>query len=212
MAEKKFTKKIGYDNLLDYDPVNGILKYGSYEFFASDLIDPVNYQLNFDDYKEQKSNVYLGTLGGIATRSLNRLDPNYEKTLRTDFDKAIKSGSYSFNDKGRPQGPISLSTLASGNANKPFIDYGFERPRIGLADIANIPTQESVQFRKLKQLGPDSYEVQEFRIPNTVDFVDKIAAKSSNIYRNASQDRAILAQNQQDQRNRRQGAAATKLG
>lgn len=73
-------------------------------------------------------------------------------------------------------------------------------------------TKKPKLFRQLTKLGSDTYEVTDFAIPDDVGFVDKIAERSTSIYRGASQDRDILKQNQQDSKNRRQGAASTTLG
>lgn len=203
MAEKKFTKKVGYDDLLDYDPENGILSYGGYEFFASDLITPKVTKLSFDEYKKQ----YRAQGGGGMATAVYA--GHTDDVIRKQFEAQIKAGSIKF-EEYRPQGISGLIDVANSKQRIAFNNTGGIN---GLGGLVKYGNESQPTFRTTKNLGADTYEFSDYLIPGSVDFVDKIAARSLTIYNSAAnQNNDILQQNRADSDNRKKGSASTVLG
>jgi hypothetical protein len=202
MADKKFNQKGGYQNLLDIDTKNGIVKYGSYEFFLKDLgVTPQSHVLTFDDYKKS---VKAAGVGALSLQG--KLD---EKTMRENFDKKI-AGLIANDGYGAiaPITPVKdYKSPFSGPEKTNFLNPGGDAHNTIATVGYNKP---STSFHTVTKLGDGSYSVDQYSIPQGVDFINKIATMSAGIKTGVSSD--LLAQNQADAKAKRQGQAATVLG
>lgn len=176
MADKKFTNKVGLDNLLDFDPINGILKYGSYEVFAKDVgVAPTRTEYNFDEWwKTQNAGQF-----GAAAVSMAPLTGSERERQLSAFEASVMDGSIGTQDKQ------------------------------GTADMYGSPAVKQSPVRNVQRLGPDSFAVETYNIPNTVDLVNKIGERAQGLKYQG--DDGALLQNQSDAKSRRQGRASTVL-
>jgi hypothetical protein len=204
MADKKFTEKVGRDGLIDFDPVNGIMRYGSYEVFAKDIgVTPARHEITFDDYLDA-SKSKGGGMASLAAKALVPPTPEQTKQIRSQFEADVTSGRFG------PQKQSGTSFSMSGvTTNKPayvfqeenrlsqILDAGLKRPK--------------TTFRNVQKLGPDSFAVDIYDFGgDQYDLVNKIGERAQGLSRTGS-DSAVLQQNQQDAKARRQGRASTVL-
>lgn len=203
MAEtpKKFTQKVGYQNALDFDPVNGILKFGSYEMFAKDLgIKPQRSEFSFKDYlaAARPAGVASG-MGASSIAPQAPLSPQEEKRLRAQFEADVQSGAF----RANPQAGNVVSTSFGGIPSyAPKYEY------------STTPPFSAGTVRNVQRLGPDTFAVDTYTIPSDQDtgynLLNQISAKAAGM--NVRRDDALLRQNKQDASLRRQGAGSTVLG
>jgi hypothetical protein len=194
MAEtpKKFTQKVGYQDALDFDPVNGIVKFGSYEMFAKDLgIKPITSKVTFDDYLKAQ------TPSGGAFSQLLSTQPVNKDAMRKQFEADVMSGAFT---GAKPQ------NMAASIIPTPAGEPAFKVP------AAAKPTNE---VRNVQRLGPDSFSVDTYVIPNDenegYNLLNQISARAAGL-KTSRRDTTLLAQNRQDSSLRRQGSASTVLG
>jgi hypothetical protein len=199
MAAKKFTEKIGREGLVDFDPVNGIMKYGSYEVFAKDLgITPARHEITFDDYLEASKPKFGPATLAVMPRTKAQTD-----NLRAQFEADLASGVFGPVEHK----PTDLSSRFSSDVPR----YGFtNRPSGGnLSEIAR-PISPPATYRNVQKLGPDSFAVEVYDFTtDQYDLVNKIGERASGL--RAGSDDAALKQNQSDAKARRQGRASTVL-
>lgn len=197
---KNFTDKAGYGGLLDFDPANGIVKYGSYEAYLTQLVAPSSTSIiSFDDWAANWRR--QNGQSGLASARLGGVD---QDQLRQLFTKSMVSGP--LQDQ-----PRKLNILDSANS----ATLG-PAPIGDLSTIASKPTEYTtaptgrVGYRQVKNLGGDRYEVSDYFVPSGVDFVNKLAESGTQLSQSMRDD-DLLKQNQQDAANRRQGAGSTVL-
>jgi hypothetical protein len=199
MAAKKFTEKIGREGLVDFDPVNGIMKYGSYEVFAKDLgITPARHEITFDDYLEASKPKF-----GPATLAVMPRTKAATDKLRAQFEADLASGVF---------GPVEHKPTDLSSR------FSSDVPRFG---FTNNPAEDSLlkiskplggptTFRNVQKLGPDSFAVEVYDFANDqYDLANKIGERASGL--RAGYDDAALKQNQSDALSRRKGRASTVL-
>lgn len=192
---KRFTQKVGYENALDFDPVNGVVKFGSYEAFIKDLgIAPKRQEYNFQDYLKNVTALGTGTrqLAGLSTA-------DREKALRAQFESDVNAGTV---------------------PDAPRVDqYGraLRENRTGPMGGYSNPAPAAPTFRQVSRLGPDSFAVESYEIPSdqTAGFnlLNEISRRASGLSKSvkANRNNDALRQNQQDAAAQRQGRAATVL-
>jgi hypothetical protein len=191
-APKKFTEKVGYQGALDFDPVNGIVKFGRYEMFAKDLgITPVSTKVTFDDYLKAQ------TPTGGAFSQLLSTQPVNRDAMRKQFEADVMSGAFT-----GYQPPNMAASIIPTPAGEP----AFKVPA---------PAKVTNEVRNVQRLGPDTFSVDTYVIPNDQDkgyeLLNQISARAGGT-RQVRRDSALLSQNRQDASLRRQGAGSTVLG
>jgi hypothetical protein len=199
MAAKKFTEKIGREGLVDFDPVNGIMKYGSYEVFAKDLgITPARHEITFDDYLEASKPKFGAATLAVMPRTKAETD-----RLRTQFEADLASGVFG----PVKNNPTDISSMFSTDVPR----FGFtNRPAAGSLLKTGAPIGPPTTFRNVQKLGPDSFAVEEYDFANDqYDLANKIGERASGL--RAGSDDAALKQNQSDAMARRKGRASTVL-
>lgn len=199
MAEqpKNFSQKAGYQGLLDFDPVNGILKYGSYEAFAKDMgVAPKREEFDFNDYLQALQPGVSASIAGTMT-------PKMRQQYMDRFMNDLQAGRIYY---GQQSG-----SLPGGAPSKPQLIVQDAAPAFGTVNMNPITQYQSAPrnaARNVVNLGGDKFAVDTYDIPNNVDFINKFTERAVGATR---QDNALLRQNQQDAVLRRQGAASTVL-
>lgn len=194
---KRFTQKVGYENALDFDPVNGVVKFGSYEAFIKDLgIAPKRQEYNFQDYLKNVTALGTGTrqLAGLSTA-------DREKALRSQFERDVNAGTV-------PEAPQrnQYTGVAIPRENRTGPIGGYSNP-----------APAAPAFRQVSRLGPDSFAVDSYTIPSDqtagMDLLNEITRRASGLSKSVKANRSndALRQNQQDAAAQRQGRAATVL-
>lgn len=195
-ALKKFTQKAGYEKALDFDPVNGIVKFGAYEAFVTDLgIKPTRQEYNFKDYLKATAGI-----GSTATREFAYLSAaDKEKQLRESFERDVMAGTVPAVPKSNQYTGVAIQRE---NRTGPIGAYGNTAPA-------------PASYRKVTKLGPDSFAVDTYAIPDDqtagYNLLNDISSRASNMSKQLRSGTYALRQNQQDSRLRRQGAASTIL-
>lgn len=200
---EKSWQQAGYKGLLDFDPNNGIVRYGDYEVFASDLgIKPKTQTITFDDYRRAQDPRAQFAFG-VASRALNPLSPQEEAKMRAQFDTAVEKG-------WRPtKAPITSPGIFNGlgGGSRDMNSLGAISPTtLGFMNNAG---SNDFGFTSIKKLG-DDYVVNSYQIPMNVELLNTISDRAAGI-KQITADTDVLRQNQQDQANRRRGAGSTML-
>lgn len=196
MAQKKFTQKAGYENALDFDPENGIVKFGSYEAFVKDLgIKPQREEFKYQDYLKNVTSL------GTATRELAGMtSADRDKKMREQFERDVTAGTV---PKAPERAQYTGVAIPRENRTGPIGGY-------------SNPAPAAPSFRKVERLGPDSFAVEEYSIPNDqvkgYELLNEISRRASGLARSGQRpNNDALRQNQQDAAARRQGRASTVL-
>lgn len=197
MADKRFTQKVGYENALDFDPVNGVVKFGSYEAFVKDLgISPQRQEYNFQDYLKNVTTLGTGTRQLAGLSSADR-----DKALRAQFERDVMAG-----------------TVPDAPKTNQFTGVALAREDRTGPRFATLPTpQAGPSFRQVSRLGPDSFAVDSYEIPSDqnagMNLLNEITRRASGLSKSvkANRNNDALRQNQQDAAAQRQGRAATVL-
>lgn len=194
---KRFTQKVGYENALDFDPVNGVVKFGSYEAFVKDLgIAPQRQEYKFQDYLKNVTALGTGTrqLAGLGTA-------DREKALRAQFERDVNAG-----------------TVPEAQDYNQYTGAAMKREsQTGLVSGYRNSQPAPPAFRQVSRLGPDSFAVDSYEIPSdqTAGFnlLNEISRRAVGLSKSvkANRNNDALRQNQQDAAAQRQGRAATVL-
>lgn len=197
MAEirKRFTQKVGYENALDFDPVNGVVKFGSYEAFVKDLgIAPQREEFKYQDYLKNVTSL------GTATRELAGMtSADRDKKMREQFERDVNAGTV-------PKAPRvdQFGRELRENRTGPIGGY-------------SNPAPAAPSFRQVSRLGPDLFAVDSYEIPSDqvkgYELLNEISRRAAGLSKSvqANRNNDALRQNQQDANARRQGRAATVL-
>lgn len=221
MADKKFTQKVGYQDSLEFDPINGIMKYGNYEAYASELgVKPQSKKVTLDDYIAAVQKASQPSVMGAATANIfggqvndqqrNRYRPQFEAYMDSFF-----GGGNGRTIKNEPN--TAFGGFGSNNRNpneQDLFGVGYSGPDIlGRFNDQNNEKNFS-RVSAAKKLGADEYEIVTYDIAKDQDagfgLLNQINNRAAQLSRvKVSND--ALRQNQQDAANRRQGRAATVI-
>ena len=164
------TVKAGYDNSLDFDPASGIIKYGSYEFFANQVVTPTVQKLTIDNYLESKNYRAMqnAPVMGLANKLYGVNTPvKPDSKTYAEFEKAVTSGAFRGFDKAAFE-------------NRSTIDQDFNIKKQGWADFSGNAVRE---YNKLED---GSFEVKNYAIPSDINFVNELNKKAVNLNANAA--------------------------
>lgn len=213
MAEmrKRFTQQAGYQNALDFDPVNGIVKFGNYEAFVTQLVKPTSQQFKFDDYLAALDPL---SGSGMATQSMaTSKTPAEIAKLKEQFLSDLSGGRLSYTTEPANTGSAITSNQALPATTKPRLvigGTGSGLPWAGAPSDNGTPAA----FRKVIDLGNGTYGVDTYGIPDDQEagynLLNKLSAASLGIGQ-VRRDTALLAQNKADAALKRQGAGSTVL-
>ena len=175
-------QKTGYQNLLDFDPVTGVIKYGAYEVFANQV--GVNKQVkkfNFNSFKHSLLS------SNTSPRTNQKPDSALSKQFATDIQNNNLSPNTSNNredkeDKRENQSPMALLTAIATEYNP---------------------------FSQVNKIDDDNYEVSSYHIPQDVDFINKLGQAAQGL--RITTDKDLLKEQKQTSDARRQGAGTTQL-
>lgn len=221
MADKKFTQKVGYQDSLEFDPINGIMKYGNYEAYASEMgVKPQSKKVTLDDYiaSVQKS-AQSGPMGIAASNMfMGQITEQQRKQYRPQFEAYMDSFFGGGNGRAIKNEPnTAFGGIGSINTNpngQDLFGVGYSGTDIwGRLDDQNKEKNFS-RVSAAKKLGADEYEIVTYDIAKDQDagfgLLNQINNRAAQLSRvKVSND--ALRQNQQDAANRRQGRAATVI-
>lgn len=181
-------QKTGYQNLLDFDPITGVIKYGAYEVFANQF--GVNKQVtkyNYDDYKKS----FTGS--DIASRINQKPDADMRKQFASD----VQNNNLSMNN--------NIAGFLNGDNGKYLrnSDDGPFTPGKSTKQTADN------QFNQVSKIDDNNYEVSSYQIPQDVDFINKIGQAAHGL--RITTDKDLLKEQKQTSDAQRQGAATTQL-
>lgn len=155
----------GYQNALQFDAGSGIIKYGRYEFFANQVVAPKKSTLTFDSYVESKAprQSILSQFAG----QLYRPTEAQTQQMRVDFAKDVQSGAF------------------TGYAKTPPTSSGQNGGNVGMFDFKELSGRNDPSFREVIQVDANTFEVNNYKIPGDIDFINKLSEKAVNINTNA---------------------------
>lgn len=220
MADKKFTQKVGYQDALDFDPANGILKYGTYEVFAKDVgVEPKVKKVTLDDYITSVTKPKNSIMGMASQSFINPINDSQRNRYRSEFQEYMDSffggGAGAIGKPSLSSRQFSLDTFHNKSAPDVFgLNETLNTGMIGQADGVKKQQNNFTSVNAAKKLGNDEYEIYSYDIPKDqnkgYDIINKINDRALQLNR-VTRDDALTAQNTQDAANRRQGRASTVI-
>lgn len=170
-------QKAGYQDSLLFDPARGIIKYGSYEFFADQVgVKPQTQTFKFSDYQRS-----FAPKPGDAYAALSPFGRMNETQMREQFAKDVQSGA--LRPAPKPTGMwAALYDATRAPAYERVID-----PSATASPWDSIGYKAPSPYRNVQQADADTYSVTTYDIPKGIEFVNKLNAMASNLAANAAQ-------------------------
>lgn len=202
-----FTHKAGYQDLMDFDPSQGIIKYGNYEKFIYQIpeVAPQTQVVNFAGWKQsyiESLSPAVNIMGNFYRPPISPALIPSDKELRAIFDSSFKTGTIA-----NPPNPAMGSGMSVGSTGTGSATMGITVPKTD-------PNAGKTGFRQVTKLGADSYQVNDYYVPTDVKLLYKMNEYATALSA-VTEDRALVQEQRETQRARaanRNGVGTATLG